>query len=40
VKSTPARGVKQTLKPVAYMQSEGVGANLLFARPDGVPFGV
>ena len=34
MKSTPARGVKEDLKPHAYKQSEGYG---LRAKPDVVP---
>jgi hypothetical protein len=34
VKSTPARGVKQYLKPHAYKQWEGYGRK---AKPDLVP---
>ncbi len=37
VKSTPARGVKQYLKPYAYKQWEGYGRSDP-ARPDRVPF--
>ena len=33
VKSTPARGVKENLKPRTYKQSEGVG----LGQPEGVP---
>lgn len=35
VKSTPVRGVKETLKPPTYKQSEGGGAARLL--PEGVP---
>ena len=39
VKSTPARGVKQYLKPYAYKQWEGYGGGSnVFAMPDRVPF--
>ena len=37
VKSTPARGVKQTLNPSASVQSKGVRHHA--CHPDGVPFG-
>jgi hypothetical protein len=36
VKSTPARGVKENLKPCAYKQSEGYAPQ--GEQPDGVPF--
>jgi hypothetical protein len=36
VKRTPARGVKENLKPCAYKRSEGDAAR---RDPDGVPFG-
>jgi hypothetical protein len=35
VKSTPARGVKQDLKPSAYKQWEGYARK---GKPDRVPF--
>jgi hypothetical protein len=37
VKSTPARGVKEILKPLASMQSKG--EDTFWYPPDGVPFG-
>ena len=36
MKRTPARGVKENLKPCAYVQLKGEGAS----PPDSVPFGV